>query len=544
MGKSLNLKSALSNLKPLIALSIIWALGIFFICPLGDFPLNDDWVYGLATKHFYEKNEFYPIPWSATALFSNVIWGWGFVKLLGFSFDILRLSSIVASLLGSWGVYYLLFNISKSTIISFIGALALLCNPIFFGLSYTFMTDVFCLTVIIFSLIFFIESFKKTSNTLHLFAATFFSIIATLSRQTSLIIPLAYFLAFLILSNKKMSYKTFIASFPFLISLFSFILLEYGLKIQGHLPAMSVGGLRDFFNFFLSPLAVIYHLPRRLVPMLYYIGLFSLPILTLLQWKKFNLNKKYFGMIFVTLALFNGMRLMPTASNVISNYGMGPITIRDVYFLGINKPNSISNFFWFFISILSLIAASLITYLIPEIIERVRRSDLIKKKIAVFLLLIFLGYFTFFLIFPFFDRYLLIFIPTLWSVLYLIFLDKKIPFKKLLISFSMIIGFLFYSTVTTKDYFNFNKARWILLNHSVNEEKINIKDIDGGYEFNGLYNYDQSLNPSAWWVINDKYLISLGPVNGYHKYKEIEYLHILPKYKQTIYLLEKDSNYP
>lgn len=533
----------LSNSIALFILLIIWGIGLFFVRPFGDFPLNDDWVYGLATKYFYEKNEFYPIPWSATSLLSNVIWGWSFVKFFGFSFDILRMSTLIAALLGSWSSYYLLFNISKSKIISFIGSFALLSNPIFFGLSFTFMTDVFCLTAIILSMIFYINSFQNKFNTLNLFGSTFFSVIAVLSRQTSLIIPLAYFLTCFILSNKKkFSLEIFMAFFPFLISLLSFLLLEYGLKIHGRLPTMTINGVADFFESFIKPFTLISHLPRRAIPMLFYLGLFSLPILILLQWKKVNLNKKYFGLILIIIALFNGIRLMPTVNNIISNYGMGPITTRDVYFLGINKPYAISNFFWFFISICSLIGATLIIYLIPEAIKKLRKLDLMRKKIVVFQILNIIGYFVFFLIFPYYDRYLLIFIPTLWSIFYILFLNKKTSFKNIFISLTITFGFLCYSAVTTKDYFNFNIARWNLLNSLIKEEKISTKDIDGGYEFNGLYNYDRALKSSNWWVINDKYLISLGPVYGYHEYKKIEYMHILPKYNQTIYLLKKDSN--
>jgi 4-amino-4-deoxy-L-arabinose transferase-like glycosyltransferase len=543
MIKHFRLNSLFSKYSPILILLIIWGFGIFFIHPIGNFPLNDDWVYAIATKHFYEKNEFYPIPWNATALLSNVIWGWGFVKLFGFSFESLRFSSLIASLIGSWGTYYLLLNLSKSKIISFLGALALLCNPIFFGLSYTFMTDIFCLAAIIMSLIFFIKSLKEKYKALNLFAATFFSIVATLSRQTSLIIPLAFFLTFIISSSKeKATNQIFLWCIPFVISLVSFVLLELVLKANGHLPLMSLNGLTYFSDFFFNPLKVLSHFPRRALPMLFYTGLFSLPILILINWREVKINKKKFGIILIIFALLNGLRLMPTAKNIISDYGMGPITIKDVYFLNINKPQEISSVFWFFVTIISLIGASLIAYLIPKIFKRTTKLESTKKKIVIFLLLILFGYFTFFLIFPFWDRYFLIFLPILWPIVYLIFLNKKIQTKKILISISLIILFLFYSVITTKDYFKFNSVRWDMLNDLVHNKKINTNEIDGGYEFNGLYNYSITLDPSNWWVINDKYTISFGPIDGYHIYKKIEYAHILPKYIQTLYLLEKDKN--
>src|SRR5262245_48191273 len=92
----------------LMLLSCMWVLGILVVNPLGDFPLNDDWVYGLTVKHSIEQREFQPGLWASAPLLTNVLWGALFTIPHGFSFTALRFSTLTLSLGGILCLYLLL----------------------------------------------------------------------------------------------------------------------------------------------------------------------------------------------------------------------------------------------------------------------------------------------------------------------------------------------------------------------------------------------------------------------------------------------------
>ena len=64
-----------------------------------------------------------------------------------------------------------------------------------------------------------------------------------------------------------------------------------------------------------------------------------------------------------------------------------------------------------------------------------------------------------------------------------------------------------------------NRVRWVALNDLTERRHISVYDIDGGFEFNGLYMYDPDyqydLRKSWWWVRGDMYKIGFGSIAGY-----------------------------
>jgi hypothetical protein len=85
--------------------------------------------------------------------------------------------------------------------------------------------------------------------------------------------------------------------------------------------------------------------------------------------------------------------------------------------------------------------------------------------------------------------------------------------------------------------------RWQALNYLTKELKISYKNIDGGFEFNGWYGYDQnykkSNDKSWWWVINDEYRITLGMVPNYSTFKIFTYPSWVQMKTNEIYILKK-----
>ena len=139
---------------------------IFILCevivnPIGEFPLNDDWSYAKSVLILLKDGHLNIGNWCAMTLASHLLWGFLFIKCFGFSFTVLRLSTLVSSLIGLLTLNKLVSSISQNKILGLIASLTLLFNPIYFNLSNTFMTDVNFNTLLIlaayFSYLFFEE---------------------------------------------------------------------------------------------------------------------------------------------------------------------------------------------------------------------------------------------------------------------------------------------------------------------------------------------------------------------------------------------------
>ena len=133
---------------------------VVFACllvwPFANMPFDDDWSYAFTVKRLAETGHLIYNGWSSPSLISQAYWALIWVKLLGFSFNVLRLSTIPLAG-GSAAVTYLLARRSGLLISSSVfSALLLGISPLFLPLATSFMTDVpgcFCLLLSIYALV-------------------------------------------------------------------------------------------------------------------------------------------------------------------------------------------------------------------------------------------------------------------------------------------------------------------------------------------------------------------------------------------------------
>jgi hypothetical protein len=125
-----------------VALLATWLVALAAARPLGEFPLFDDWCYAWPALRLAQAGTL-EIPEATSALpIAQILWGVAFVELAGASHLTLRISTIVAALVGAlcwWRALRALgFDERTAT-----WALAVaLFSPAFFSLAPTFMTDV------------------------------------------------------------------------------------------------------------------------------------------------------------------------------------------------------------------------------------------------------------------------------------------------------------------------------------------------------------------------------------------------------------------
>jgi Dolichyl-phosphate-mannose-protein mannosyltransferase len=107
-----------------------------------EIPVIDDWTYAWGVEHFLETGELRRLEWSAHYPLAQILWGALFSQLLGFSFIVLRLSTLVLAWAGLLAFYGTLRELETRPLLAGLGTLMLWCNPVFVVLSHSFMTDV------------------------------------------------------------------------------------------------------------------------------------------------------------------------------------------------------------------------------------------------------------------------------------------------------------------------------------------------------------------------------------------------------------------
>jgi hypothetical protein len=120
---------------------VMLAMTVLVYSPV-DVPIVDDWTYAWSVEHFLHMGELRMLEWSAHYPLAQILWGALFSRLLGFSFVILRLSTLVLAWAGLLAFFLTLRELGIKPVLAGLGTLMLWCNPVFFVLSHSFMTDV------------------------------------------------------------------------------------------------------------------------------------------------------------------------------------------------------------------------------------------------------------------------------------------------------------------------------------------------------------------------------------------------------------------
>jgi hypothetical protein len=176
--------------RPLLAIALVFAASSLVLSPLRDVAVSDDWTYAWTVEHLLRTGRLAVLDWSAHYAFFPAVWAGLFSAVFGFSFGILRVSTLVLAALGGMAFYLTLRELEIDRSRSLLGALALVVNPIYFLLSFSFMTDVPFLSAMNLAVFFYVAGVKRDRPGL-LWMGGVFAVAAFLSRQIGAVIPLA-----------------------------------------------------------------------------------------------------------------------------------------------------------------------------------------------------------------------------------------------------------------------------------------------------------------------------------------------------------------
>jgi 4-amino-4-deoxy-L-arabinose transferase-like glycosyltransferase len=175
--------------------AVILMTALLASAPL-EVPIIDDWTYAWSVEHFLETGELRMLEWSAHYPLAQILWGVLFSRLLGFSFTVLHLSTLVLAWAGLLTLYGTLRELGTRPLLAGLGTLMLWCNPVFFVLSHSFMTDVPFVSLINAALFCYVRWVKR-GRTWDLSLGSVAALLAGLIRQPGAalaLIPLAYLL--------------------------------------------------------------------------------------------------------------------------------------------------------------------------------------------------------------------------------------------------------------------------------------------------------------------------------------------------------------
>ena len=130
------------DLFNIITVILGWGLLLLLIPPEHDYPIVDDWIYAGSVRNLLETGTFTLPTHSQASLVGLTYWGAAWSKVFGFSFTTLTYSTLVMALAGLLAFYGIARAVNVPPWGALLGTALLAFNPIFLHFSYSFMTDV------------------------------------------------------------------------------------------------------------------------------------------------------------------------------------------------------------------------------------------------------------------------------------------------------------------------------------------------------------------------------------------------------------------
>lgn len=484
--------------KNILVLTFLWLLVILLVNPTGDFPINDDWCYAKSVQTLYEQGRLKLYNWGEMTLVAQVYWGYLFVSIFGFSFTVLRISTLILALASIIGIYELLKLIKLPKKNCFLTALICLINPLFVSLSFSFMTDVPFYFTVIWAIYYFIKHLK-TDNFKFLVIAVLFCVFGLLIRQIMLVLPVAWLVTYLL--TKEKSRKNILkAVFPLIVLLVVYLLFIYFMEANGALQkrhnsrlVLLIESIQDFdvkflIRFFGYFFIAIGYIGLLFLPM----HLFSKPI------KTFSRKTILFVLVYtisITSLLILTGKTFPCLNNVLINFGVGPTTLYDFYGNVTETPYKLSHFFFYFITFIGVLSSAFLLMRFKLFISNFKKSPELVFAWSFFIL-----YLAPFLIVSVYDRYLLPLFPV---VLIVLLKNNYENFKLKITKYAIgvfVLVMSWFSISATHDYMTWNRLRWKIISE-LQTSGVSNDEILGGIEHSAWYHFSEE--KEKWWETSE-----------------------------------------
>ncbi len=550
----------------------IIALSVLIVSPVADFPLNDDWLYAMMGQNTLDAGAYVAHPFVAANATLHAFWGAAVIAIFGFSYTALRVSTLVFTFLTVWFASRTAREAGATRRPALLAGLVVLVNPIVINLSYTFMTDMMFLAMIAGATWGYVRAFR-TGHARDIAIGSSFSALALLVRQMGILHPAVFFIAWAMVFVRRR-----IIPSPAQIAAY-IIPLVIGVALYEW--AQSIGG--DIYTWpnawQNAPVSIIVlQIGRYVFASCIYFGLFLLPFaiaygMTLLARRNaWSWMRTYWaGMILVWLLMFGcGFLLMPRPmpmpllTNIIRDFGVGPLTLHDTTHLyPMWNPVQLGAIFWWPLTIIAMFSATILTIELTTRLIRpaIARPNQGKRKVqhirqaqhlfligaaAAHVLALQNPWVT-----VLFDRYLL---PSLvpLAILSAVLLSRINANRTITVAMATCMICLAFSLVTLQDYFAWNHARWEAIEILRTEYGATNEQIEGGYEFNGTFTSDAFMDVNettdflefgnyGWWTLNPQYAITFLPRDGFEYLEAVPYFSWLGMKEREVVIVKRVS---
>lgn len=521
-----------------ICIALMWTLAFLIIYPIGEFAINDDWAY---TKNVYNlavNKTFFVDEWPAMNLISQTLFGTLTTSIFGFSFTALRISVFLLSFCSSLYLFKIIWKLAnQNNFVAFVFTAAFSFNAIYMHLSFTFMTDVFFISMLIFAINSLIN-YNSHGKLISYFFFCFWCIIAMLCRQQALIFGLLIIAG--VLKWERNNFKRIIMSL-----LPAFICWLVSDKYRHYLTAYNIrNNIQQIKHLkeYLKDASIDKHFLQGADELLV-VGWVVFPICLFLLFcykSKFTIRDFWVFVIAVVASIVSTIKAFGIypIGNISNLFEIGPKVIKASSKEISGDLEHLLKILHYLISILSL---ALVFFFCSQKLKQ--NSLLVRDKFArVIYVGVSCAYFLFVAISSaYFDRYAA---PLIFLIILFIVPTYKIELKRSikLIVVSFILAVFLFSTIENLDYFNWQKQRLKAICY-IHSNGISDEQIDGGFEFNGwvkkdnAYPTDKTL--SWWWVVKDNYIVSAKQIAGTTVDSFFVYQRYIPFRKDTIYVLNK-----
>jgi len=525
----------------LLVLALAWVAIIAFVGTAGEYMVNDDWSFVRAYERFVHEGRIESTGWGpehapgGPALLVHLLWARLVTLVTGNGIVTLRISVLIMGILGSIALWALLRSAGGSPLTALVGVLTLIFNPFYLSQGFTFMTDVPFTAVSLWAM-YFLSRAVETGRLGLLIAGLLCTLAAILIRQLGAVIVLG-FLSCCVFHSKARELG-FARCLAWTMGLVVVPWAAYELAIghAGGTPLthhQAVGNIIKHFSEH-SWAGYVQKLSYGLLAALAYCGLCTAPV-WLLRFDQF-LAKKGFRLFLATaLAVFAVVQAVSAVDritlpvffwgNVIYDFGIGPILLKDTAILKMPRTATIparAYYAWVLVAMVGIaIIVGRARIAILSLLGRGRAGGGVSFPAA--LALTSSAFYTAVICASgYHDRYVL---PVI--AFFIVWLCAEDPdrgsvrrnWRTTTASLCMvgIIGGL--SLVGTRDFVRMKRAVAAAQEYVSTELRYAPCSWDGGFEYNGYHCYDKRFRPrpgmSWWWVNEEKCVLTLGPLPGY-----------------------------
>jgi hypothetical protein len=553
------------RIPAVLAAFAVFAIAVTLVRPWGDYPVNDDWQYARVAKRFAAGQGLVVDVPIAPSLVGQVVFVAPIIRAFGFSHTLLRGTTLLLSL-------FVLFVLDRMMALAQVAPrwrILALCtvalNPLFFNLSASFMTEIYaCVPALLGAWIWFVDRRERAdvaAPVVRVWVAVAAGTLIGLSfwtRQFAVLTLPALWIA----SSFRAGRAGIVDRIrPLLVPVVASLLPALALTSAYFLWAGQNGAFRPELA---KPLARLMEFRPAVIfaqsgCFATFLALSCLPLL-LSFWRRrpgfrdalagaalcaFGIAAAftYKFMLAAPPGRFSEYPLpsamgfhssFPFIGNVFSEFGLGPVTLSDVYQLGLpGKPHLLPPL-WNAIAAIALLANVLWVLPLQELSVVLRQP---KRPVLATELMIFglaLSGLSFLVALQsyqalMFDRYYfpaILGMPLALAVL----ASSCLPSPTRVLTASAAAALLLLGAVTVSgahNYFRWNDARWALYRRAL-DGGVERQSIEAGYEIQGWETFDlhekgvaptHCLGPCGchvgWYCLDDSYRVAMNPLPGY-----------------------------